>query len=335
MISVWSILVFLLATLLSGLFSGAETGMYQLSRIRLRLAVENKQRLAGLLSRTLQDSAGLLVVALIGANIAVHAATSTVTMQLMQGAETAHNAEWMATLIATPILFVFAELIPKTLFLFRADTLMPLVSPILFGVYQVLRRCGVIRLLGIVSIFFARLVGTPMPSDTAAESLHRHEISAILKDTHDEGFLTGVQTGIINRLVIASTTPVKAVMTRFKQAEKVEVESTREDLRALLKGHDFTRMLVYRDQPEQILGFVNVYEVMLSPEDFTSLERFIKPLEMIDSDVPVCEAIERMQAGKLKILLVTRGQAAASTLPVGIVTMKDLAEELLGELAVW
>jgi CBS domain containing-hemolysin-like protein len=147
--------------------------------------------------------------------------------------------------------------------------------------------------------------------------------------------LTGVQTGIMNRLVIASTTPVEAVMTRVKQAEKVEVQCTREDLRALLEGHSFTRILVYRDRPEQILGFVNVYQVMLSQTPFTSLEPFIKPLETIDEDMPVCETIERMQTGKLKILLVTRTQAPDSTVPVGIVTMKDLAEELLGELAVW
>lgn len=335
MFSGWSIFVFLLATLFTGLFAGAETGMYQLSRIRLRLAVENRQRLAALLSRTLKDRAGLLVATLIGTNIAVHVATSTVTMQLMQGAQTAHAAEWMATLIATPVLFVFSELIPKTLFLFRSDTLMPLVSPVLFSVYQILRCCGVIRMLEIVSTFFARLAGSPTASGHAAESLHRHEIAAILKDTHDEGFLTGMQTGIMNRLVIASTTPVKAVMTHLKQAEKVEVQCTREDLRALLEGHSFTRMLVYRDRLEQILGFVNVYQVMLSQEPSSSLEPFIRPLEAIDGDVPVCDAIERMQTGKLKILLVTRNETPDLVVPVGIVTMKDLAEELLGELAVW
>ena len=335
MSSLVAILIVVLAALMAGLFAGAETGMYQLSRIRLRLTVEKRRGLAALLARTLQDSPGLLVVTLVGTNISIHLATSTVTMQLMAGADSAHAAEWMATLIATPILFIFSELIPKTLFLFRSDTLMPLASPVLFGVYQVLRLCGVIRFLEIVSTFLARLAGTPTASKHAAESLHRHEIAAILKDTHDEGFLTGVQTGIMNRLVIASSTPLKDVMTRLKQAEKIDVQCTREDLRVLLKGHSFTRMLVYRERFEQILGFVNVYQVMLSQEPFDSLEPFIRPLETIDCDVPVCDAIERMQTGKLKILLVTRTQSPGSTLPVGMVTMKDLAEELLGELAVW
>ncbi|MFC1765014.1 CNNM domain-containing protein [Planctomycetota bacterium] len=333
--SLTAILVVVLAALMAGLFAGAETGMYQLSRIRLRLAVEKKQGLAPLLARTLQDGPGLLVVTLVGTNIAIHLATSTVTMQMMARSENAHSAEWMATLITTPILFVFSELIPKNFFLFRADTLMPLVSPILFGSYQVLRWCGVVGLLQIISSFLARLAGTPAPSKTAAESMRRHEIAAILKDTQDEGFLTGIQTGMMNRLVVACTTPVKAVMTRFKDAEKVEVNCTREQLQKMLEGHNFTRVLVYRDTPNQMLGFVNVYQVLVLDKSFTSLESFIKPLQTIDADTPVTDAIDRMQRDKLKILLVTHALRHKPHHPVGLITMKDLAEELLGELAVW
>ena len=335
MTSWWAVLVVAVAALLTGLFAGAETGMYQLRRIRLRLAVEKKQNLALLLARTLRDGPGLLVSMLIGTNIAVHVATSTVTMQLAQGAKTEHAAEWMATLITTPVLFVSSELIPKNLFLFRADTLMPMVSPVLFGVQEVLRWCGAIRLLQVVSKFFARLTGTPSPSKRALESLHRHEIAAILKDTQEEGFLTGVQTGIMNRLAIASTVPVKAVMTRFQQAQKVEVNGNRDSLRSVLEHHNFTRILVYRDKPERILGFVNVYEAMESGASFDSVEPFLNSLESIDADTPVTDAIDRMQRDKLKILLVTHTQRHKSDRPVGIITMKDLAEELLGELAVW
>lgn len=335
MTSLVVILIVALGALSTGLFAGAETGMYQLSRIRLRLAAEKRQRTAVLLARTLRDSRGLLVATLIGTNVSVHVVTSAVTMQLMQGADSSHAAEWTATLIATPILFVFSELIPKNLFLFRADILMPLVSPALFGSYQVLRWCGAIRLLQILSSFFAGLAGVPAPSKTAAESLHRHEIAAILKDTQEEGFLTSIQTGIMNRLVTASTTPVSAVMTRLNKVEKVDVMCSRDQLRQMLERHRFTRVLVYRETPKQILGFINVYQVLVSHEPFDSLEPFIKPLETIDAGTPVVEAIDRMQRDKLKILLATRARGQASTRPVGIVTMKDLAEELLGELAVW
>lgn len=212
---------------------------------------------------------------------------------------------------------------------------MPLVSPILFGSYQVLRWCGVIWLLQIVSSFAARLTGTPAPSKTAAESMRRHEIAAILKDTQDEGFLTGIQTGMMNRLVIACTTPVKAVMTRFQDAEKVPVTCNREQLQQMLEGHNFTRVLVYQETADRILGFVNVYQALVSEAPFSSLESLVKPLQTIEADTPVTDAIDRMQRDKLKILLVVRTSRRKPSHPVGLLTMKDLAEELLGELAVW
>ena len=116
-------------------------------------------------------------------NMAVWLATSAITMMLLNQASTSHVAEW----IATPILFVFSELIPKNLFLFRADVLMPVVSPLLYASHQILRWCGAEALLQYLSSLFARLTHTSKPSKAAAESMHRHEIAAILQETRDEG----------------------------------------------------------------------------------------------------------------------------------------------------
>jgi CBS domain containing-hemolysin-like protein len=333
--SVIFIFIVFAAVVLSGLFSGAETGMYQLSRVRLRLGVERKQGLSRLLAHTLRDPAGILVATLIGNNLCVHAVTSTITMMLLDQAGTSHAAEWIATGIATPILFVFAELVPKNIFLFRSDVLLPVVSPLLYVTHQALRWCGAVALLQSLSSVFARLTGTPKPSKVAAESMRRHEIAAILHETQEEGFLTGVQTGMMNRLVIASTTPVKAVMTRLKEVEKVDVQCNREALLQMLKGHEFTRVLAYDGSQDHILGFVNVYQTLGSHASFDTLHDHLKQIRTVDAETFVTDAIDFMQQGKLRILLVTQTLPKKPARPIGIVTMKDLAEELLGELAVW
>jgi CBS domain containing-hemolysin-like protein len=275
------------------------------------------------------------VATLIGTNLSVHAATSMVTMMLIGSAKTAHAAEWVATLITTPILFVFSELIPKNLFLYRADALMPVVSPVLYGSYKILRWSGAIRLMQSVSALFAKLTHTPKPSKVAVESQQRHEIAAILRDTQDEGFLTGVQVGIMNRLVIASATPVKEVVTNISKVEKVGIDCDRDTLLGMLKGHAFTRMLVYEGSAQNIIGFVNVYQALGSDKPFESLHEFVKPIPRLQADTPVTDAIDLMQRDKLRIMLVNRPSRSGRSKPVGIVTMKDLAEELLGALAAW
>jgi CBS domain containing-hemolysin-like protein len=99
-----------------------------------------------------------------------------------------------------------------------------------------------------------------------------------------------------------------------------------------LKKCAFTRLPVVEGQPGNIVGFVRIYEVLSSSDKFDDLRGFIKPIRGIDTDTTVTDAIEIMQKENEKIVLVTK---AGQQRPVGIVTMKDLVEELLGELAEW
>lgn len=335
MVSVIAVILFGLAVLLSGLFSGGETGMYQLSRVRLRLALAQKDRLSLILSKSLADRSGLLVTTLIGTNLSVHIATTTATMMLMARMANSDAAEGMATLITTPILFVFGELLPKNLFLYHADTLMPLVSPVLYGTEKALRFCGVIPLLKVVAGALARLTGTHNPSKLATESLHRHEMRGLVKDTQDEGFLTGIQAGIMNRLLVASTTPIKAVMTRLSAVKTVTVQQDRSQLMALLPSNRYTRLLVRKQAHGDVLGYINITQCLGEHPAFDDLTELVQPIRRLDGDMPVTSAIDLMQREKLKIVLVTHSRRKEGTKAIGILTMKDLAEELLGELAVW
>ncbi len=327
--------IVLLATAFSGVFSGAETGLYQMSRLRLRLAVEKGQSRAHLLTEMLHDRSGLLTALLIGNNITIQVATSTVTLAVIKQLPETQAAEWIATAITTPFLFVFAELLPKNLFLHRADSLMLLVSPVVYGLHQIARRCGAIWLLQFLSRGVSRLTGTPFPSKSAETHLRRHEIRVLLRDTQDEGFLSGLQTGIMNRTVAAAVTPVKDVMTRLSQVDSVPVDCDREALLQQLQRSRFTRILVTDTHGEVILGRINLCDVLSGETSFTSLQAHVQPLHRISGQTAVTDAIEIMQQENKKILLVTRSTRSGLDRPVGIVTMKDLAEELLGELSAW
>ena len=142
--------------ILGGLFSGSETGLYQLSRLRLRLGIEKKQLPFVILGRCLSDSSGLLLSLLIGNNLVNYLATSLVTWSFLTrfGAEYEHRAELLATLLMVPILFIFSELIPKNIFLYRADVLTPYFSPLLYAVYKPLNFSGILPVLKFISSFW-------------------------------------------------------------------------------------------------------------------------------------------------------------------------------------
>jgi len=329
------ILVAVFTIILSGLFAGAETGIYQLSRLRLRLGIEKKRWSFVILGRCLHDSPALLLSMLIGNNLTHYFVTSIITFLLLSKVEAAHTAELFATLITAPILFVFAELIPKNIFFYRADYLMSFFAPVLFAFHKVFSWCGVVPLLKFMSGIFARLTGAPVPSGTAITAVQRHHIRAIFTDIREEGVLSSVQTDIINRLVSISNVPIRSVMTPINKVQMVDVNSDNSALLSKLKKCAFTRLPVTDQRPANIVGFINIYDCLSSPEKFTDLHNFIKPIRKLDADTTVIDAINVMQSENQRIVLVTRIGHTGREKPIGIATMKDLVEELLGELAEW
>ena len=86
----------------SGFFAGSETGVYRLSRFRLRLGVERKLPFYGMLGKIVKDGQGLVLSVLIGNNLSNYLATSIVTYLFLRTTTSDHTAEFYATLVMTP-----------------------------------------------------------------------------------------------------------------------------------------------------------------------------------------------------------------------------------------
>jgi putative hemolysin len=329
------ILIVVLFVTLGGLFAGAETGVYQLSRLRLRLGVENKRPLFIILEKSLRDSPGLIVSTLLGTNLAHYLATSIVTLLLLAQLKAEHTAELLATALTAPLLFIFSELIPKNLFFYHADSLMPCVSPFLYVSHKIFTWCGLVPLLKKLSRVGARLTAESAAYKTTATTVHRPHVSAILRETQEEDFLSSVQTDIVSRLTSISHLTIKTAMIPLNKVQMVDVTTGRPALLKQLAESAFTRLPVYEHTPANIIGFINIYQCLSVNQQFADLRSFIKQIRELSEKTTITEALDIMQSENQKIALVTRPGHAGRQRPVGIVTMKDLVEELLGELAEW
>ena len=319
--------------ILAGLISGAETGLYQLSRIKLRIGAEQKHFFFIILSKIIKDSSSMLLTMLVVINLLQYLTTSVVIYVLVSKFKIEENVEFYTALIIGPVLFMYTELIPKNIFFYRADNIMPYLAPMLFVVHKFLTYCGIISLLRAFANFFAKLTGSHSTSNTIIQKSQRHHINAILKDTHDEGLLSSVQSEIINRIVSIPTINLSSVMIPINKTQMVPITSSKALLIDMFSKVPFTRLLVYDRFKSNIVGFVEIYDCLSGDNDFNNLNDFLKPIRKINANTPFTQTVKIMQQEKHKIALITK--TSQSQKPLGIVTMKDLVEELFGELIEW
>ena len=229
----------------SGFFAGSETGVYRLSRFRLRLGIERKLPFYGALGKIIKDGQGLVLSVLIGNNLANYLAISITTYLLLRTTTNAHTAELYATLIMTPLLFVFVDIIPKSVYYYKADTLMPRLTPLLWLSYNIFTKTGVVSLLKAISTLLNRILGLGADSSKAITATDRHHIRQIIQETRDEGILSLMQQDIMHRLVDAGSVLARKVMIRLNHVRMVELATSRTALLGYLRDCPYRLSLIH------------------------------------------------------------------------------------------
>ncbi|MHC4552294.1 MAG: CNNM domain-containing protein [Planctomycetota bacterium] len=313
---------------LSAFFAGTETGVYRLSRLWLRIGTEQQKRTFVLLSKLLKDGQGLILSVLVGNNMVNYGLTSLVTVMLLKRFQDSHTAEIYATVILTPTLFIFGEIVPKILYYHKANTFMPALAPATWLAHRVFTYSGIVPVLKGISALLSRLFRSQVNTAAAVDAAQRHQVRQIINETQEEGLLTEPQKEMMERLVDLGAVSIGSVMVPLKKVEMVPAPISNKDLLAHLHQTTHTRQLVYDGNRQNITGYINIYETLSLS---ASISETIKKLPAIDRRKTVLEAIDILRNHRCSLALVTE-QARPHSKPVGIVAITDLVEELTGEL---
>ena len=282
----------------------------------------------------MDDSHGLVFSMLIGTNLVHYLTTIIVTVMFLKVVQNPHAAELYATVLMAPILFIFSEVIPKNVFYYRPDVLMPRFAPLLWFFHSLFRWSGSVWLLRVISQNIARLLGAA-PADSGAIALSRRpRIKQIIRETREEGILSSVQNEIMNRLVNIGNIVINSIITPLAKSQLVDVNTNTAQLTAILKRCPYTRLPVYRGNRNSIIGFINIYKVLASGEQFQDLTEFVKPIQRLSARQSVVDVMNQMLKKNEKIVLVATDPSHRRKI-TGLLTMKDLVEEVTGELAQW
>lgn len=329
MITALLVITALVSVVLSGLFSGAETGIYCLNRVRLRLYTEQGRRSAQRIDALLRRPDDLIISVLIGTTIADYCASVCVAALLIRAAVGESQTEILTTLIMTPVIFAFGNAIPKNWFQRSSDRFMYPLSWSLGALVRAARLTGAVWVLRGLTRLAVRLVDRSGVAHREGV-VPRAIMLRLLQEGAARGGLTTAQSDMIQRVMTLSEVRVGRVMIPHARAAIISENISREDFLRIARMAHFSRMPVWGSQPGQIRGIVNVYDVLTDERERPVAEHVRDAIELHPND-PVSAALLKMQnAGQAMAIVVDRSHRC-----LGVLTVKDLVEEIVGDLAAW
>lgn len=318
----------------SGLFSGAETGMYSINTTRVRLAAHQKNPAAIRMQLLLRDRGGLLFTTLFGTNLANYLAPACLTIIFLNTIadrsreDTESLAELYTTLILTPIVFVFGEVVPKNVFNRNAEALMLQFSGIIFFAHRMCEKLGIIWLQRKFSEIAFRGMN-PHTRDTAGAK-SRLDVFQMLREGAAEGTMSLTQVSILERIDRLRSLQVSAVMVPQYQVVMLSADDTRKTAEPLLRLSRVSRLPVHAADKRQVIGVVHVLDILTAGNERTARDLMRPPIE-ISPQTRVVDALSRLQREFRRMAIVVDSKGRC----LGIVTVKDLVEEIVGELKAW
>ncbi len=310
---------------MAGLLAGMETGIYVLNRIRLDLRCEAGEAAARKLRSLLAQPHHLLAVLLVGNNIAVYGATFAVTAMLVLAGRS-KEVELQALAITAPLLLVFGESVPKNVFQRLAETLTYRLAWLLAAVDIVLTWTGLVPLVRGLS---QRLLGALGIEQARHRPPGREGLSAVVAESHASGALTHIQSVMADRVMNIADVSLKDVMIPMAQVHAAAAGAGCEQLLALAAEVNHSRLPMV-DAAGKVTGILDVLDILTCQERTVPPNRIRTPL-VLAAEQGITDALYQMQRRNAHMAVV-EGEDGRH---LGIVTIKDLVEEIVGELEAW
>ncbi|TET38968.1 MAG: DUF21 domain-containing protein [Planctomycetota bacterium] len=313
----------------SAFFSGAETGFYVLSRVRLAVSVAVGDGDALMIQQLLRRPSVLLGTVLVGTNLSNFAA-SVFAMKLLEryipGLEGTFYLALLNTLIMSPVILIFGEMVPKNIFRLRANNLTRRISlPIMFFHYLFLP-------VNLACYGVSWLIRFFVSSKRAqsVEILSHGAMEAHLHEGHEAGAISLEQDRIARNILGLEERNVGDVMIPLAEAVTIPRGIKLEEFKGIIAVTRFTRYPVFEGRRDNIVGVVNALDVLYSEKPF-SVDLHLRQPKVVKAKDPVDEVLLEMRAARKPLGIVTNPQGRA----IGIFTIKDLVEEIVGELREW
>ncbi len=307
----------------SAFFSGTETALMRLNRFRLRSRARSGHRAARLAETMLQRPDRLIGLILLGNNtVNLAAAALTTVIALRLGGE---NAIWAGTAILTLVILIFAEAVPKT---FAAYNPSRVALPAALIYYPMLKIAyPLIWLINLAANSLLRLLGQN-PSKASSSSLSTDELRTLLREG---GTVPERHQNMLLSVLDLGETTVDDVMVPRQEILGIDLDEPWKETLLLIKNSQHTRLPVFRDDIDNIKGFIRIRNILEELSKSTLDEpRLLENLEepyFVPEGTPLNKQLFNFQNLKNRFAFVVDEYGDIQ----GLITTEDIVREIVGE----
>jgi CBS domain containing-hemolysin-like protein len=320
MILLWIVVA---AILVTAFFSAAEMSFIAANRVRLRHLAEEGDRAARRYLEAFARPERILSTAMLGVTIAHITASEVATWWLLP--TLGHGAAALvATAVLTPLVLVFGEVIPKAVAREWATSLIR-------WIFRAMEAASVVLLpltwgaTALVSRTLARLGRAPT---STRQLVSREELKLLLQMEPTEADVTSREAAMIDRIFDLGETSVREVMVPLVDVAALPETATPAEAVGLVRERGFSRIPVFTDRVYNIVGVVTAMDLLRRGAGAGTVRDLMRPATYVPETKRIDDLLREMQRARIHLAVVVDEYGGA----VGIVTLEDILEEIVGEI---
>lgn len=317
-------LIFLLILLaLSAFFSSAETALTTVNRIHMRTLADADNKKAKMVLKITKDSAKMLSAILIGNNIVNLSASSIATTLAIS--MFGNYGAGIATGIITFLILIFGEVSPKTLSTIKADSISLKIAGIINVLMIVLTP--VIFLINKLSLGVLFLFG--VKASDGNRVMTEEELRTIVDVGQETGVIEDEERAMIHNVFDFGDAEAKEVMIPRIDMTFVHIDADYNEVLEIYKQDMFTRLPVYEESTDNVVGIINMKDLLLIENtDNFSIRDIMREPYFTYEHKNTSDLFLEMKKSSISLAIVLDEYGVTA----GLITLEDLIEEIVGEI---
>jgi CBS domain containing-hemolysin-like protein len=324
-----TIILFLivLSLIFSAIFSGVEIAFLSANKLKIELSFQRGTISGKILNDYIKNPSKFIVTTLLGNNIAlISFGILFVMLAEPYLSQIIPSPIWrliIQTLLSTTIILVLGEFIPKILFKVFADTILPAMA-IPFRIIHWLLTPGVLMINGLSTLFF-KIAGVKV-------SEHDIEFSSVdlekfIKDHNrsDNEENEEVDTELFENALFLKKLRVRDCMVPRREITAIDINDSVADLKELIIQTYHSRILVYEESIDKIIGYVHHFDLHKKPKDIRSI---LIPIKVVPETMHIQKLLNDFIKTNKSIAWVVNEYGGTA----GVITLEDILEEIFGEI---